>query len=483
VIEAHGGQVDGVAVSPDGGTLLTTGNHEAALWDLRTGKLLRRRSWGGKDQWPLSHPVFVSGGKEVACEYRNEILILDARTLKTRATLKPQLLDDSASVNYLAVSPDGARLAVAVARTLAVYDVASGKETWHAALGRPASENYVRRAAFSPDGKVVAAAVEHREPARLHDAGTGRELPRPAEPPRKSLWDLAGLAYSRDGRALYGALWRTSGLCVWDVATGERTATWAWKPEGKDAFAGSDSLAISPDGKTLACAGSDGRIRMFEPATGGVRHVLPSARTNQAYYLVFCPDGRLVRPDWPKAGRVAVSDWRRDAAKAGRLSEEDLKRAWEDLGSKDAEAGFRAVSRLLAAPERQALALLARLPRPLTDKQIARRIADLDDDDPDVRETATQDLEHAGSGAEKALRTALAKPPSLEVKRRATAILKRFTPLRPQRLRFLRAVEVLEAIASPAALKQLERLAGGAAGAEDTEDARAALERARKALR
>src|SRR5262245_16177361 len=79
VIDAHGGYAYGVAVSPDGGTLLTTGDREAALWDLRTGRLLRRRSWEGSTG-RVFYPVFVSGGKEVACQYRNEVLLLDART-------------------------------------------------------------------------------------------------------------------------------------------------------------------------------------------------------------------------------------------------------------------------------------------------------------------------------------------------------------------------------------------------------------------
>src|SRR5262249_36516063 len=115
------------------------------------------------------------------------------------------------------------------------------------------------------------------------------------------------------------------------------------------------------------------------------------------------------------------------------------------------------------------------------DKQIARLIADLDDDDPDVREAATAELKGAGHRAEKALRAALAKPPSREVKKRATAILKDLAPL--HRLRFLRAVEVLEALASPADLKQLERPASGAADTEETEDAKAALARLRKAAK
>src|SRR5262249_47714633 len=129
----------------------------------------------------------------------------------------------------------------------------------------------------------------------------------------------------------------------------------------------------------------------------------------------------------------------------------------------------------------QAVALLAKLPRiELTRQKLNRLVADLEDDEFDVREQATEDLKEAGHLAEAALRTALAKGPSLEGKQRIGKVLKSIDPPAPQRLRFLRAVEVLEAIGSPEARKQLERLAGGAAGIEETEDAKAALARLRK---
>jgi hypothetical protein len=347
---------------------------------------------------------------------------------------------------------------------------------------------YATDPAFSPDGKVLVAGVGYAEPARLFDAATGRELGRfEATEKRIRFKSAGGLAYTPDGRSLLCAYRMEDFVHVWDASTRTLTSSMTWQREAKPADKklarpGSFSLAVSPDGKTLAAAGLDGRLRLFEVATGGLRRVVGSGECDRiSVRVAFCTDGRLVRSDVPKRGHIDVSDWRRAADKAGRLSERELKRAWADLGSKDAEAGFRAMSLLLAAPEPQGLALLAGVPRaePLTDKQIARLIADLDDEELDVREKATEDLKYAGARAEKALLAALAKPPSLEVKKRATAILKHLTPLRPERLRFLRTVEVLEAIATPEATKQLERLADGARGDELTEDAKAALARVR----
>jgi hypothetical protein len=480
VIKAHGTCTDGSALSADGNTLVTVGGDRMVVSDLRTGKVLRQRTFGGHQLCDLA---LVSADKEVACVVEHEqVQLLDLATLKTRATIGADLRKYG-RLWTVAASRGGKRLAVVGRGAVGVWDVAAARELWRKALDSRIKRVY--EATFSPDGKTLALAVDDRDLLRLHDAGTGREVDRlPFSHEVIRLNDVGGLAYLHDGRSLVYAFRRYDFIHVREISTGKLTSSLTWRREDKPAEKrharqGSDSLAVSPDGKTLAASGCDRCLRLFEVATGGLRRVIASGDGQRVRVRVlFCPDGRLVRLDVPKEGHVDVSDWR-DAAKGGKRSEDDLKRAWEDLGSKEAEVGFRAISRLLNAPERQALTLLAELPRaePLSEKQIARLIEGLDDDDPDVRERATEDLKYAGQRAEKALRAALAKPPSLEVKKRATAILKNLTPLRPERLRFLRAVEVLEALGSPAAQKQLERLAGGLAGTEETEDARAALAR------
>jgi hypothetical protein len=81
--------------------------------------------------------------------------------------------------------------------------------------------------------------------------------------------------------------------------------------------------------------------------------------------------------------------------------------------------------------------------------------------------------------AEPALREALKKGPSAELKRRVEALLERLDDVEsaPERLQAFRAVEVLERIGSPAARKVLEELAKGAPHARLTREARASLQR------
>src|SRR5262249_21291175 len=103
----------------------------------------------------------------------------------------------------------------------------------------------------------------------------------------------------------------------------------------------------------------------------------------------------------------------------------------------------------LAASPVQAVELLGRSLNP-ADKGRAQRIAqlvrDLDADSFVQRERASAGLQKMGEEAVEELRAALEGKPSLEVRRRAEALLARIKAKgpSPERLRGLRAVQVLE---------------------------------------
>jgi hypothetical protein len=104
---------------------------------------------------------------------------------------------------------------------------------------------------------------------------------------------------------------------------------------------------------------------------------------------------------------------------------------------------------------------------------------DLASDEFAVREKATKELKRLGKAAEPALREALGKGPSLEVRKRAEEILeaiKNAAP-EPEALRGPRAVEVLERAGTAEARKVLEALAGGDPEAALTREAKGALQR------
>jgi hypothetical protein len=114
-------------------------------------------------------------------------------------------------------------------------------------------------------------------------------------------------------------------------------------------------------------------------------------------------------------------------------------------------------------------------------KDIARQIAELDDERFAVRDKASAELAKLGDLAEPALRKMLEGKPSLEVRRRIQAILEGLhRALSAEQLREVRAVEVLEQIGTPSAQTVLSALAEGTAGARLTREAKASLERLAK---
>lgn len=170
-------------------------------------------------------------------------------------------------------------------------------------------------------------------------------------------------------------------------------------------------------------------------------------------------------------------------AKETSLSPKELDAFWDDLASSDAEKAFRAVWGLIDA-SKQTVPLLSERLLPATppdDNLIARWIADLNSDEFKVREQARQSLEKLEDRAEPALRAAVAKSPSLEVRRCVQQLLEKFErfPPSPKQLQALRAIEVLEHLATLETRRLLTSLAKGATDARLTQEAKATLERLR----
>src|SRR5262249_32607532 len=143
--------------------------------------------------------------------------------------------------------------------------------------------------------------------------------------------------------------------------------------------------------------------------------------------LAFSPDGRRLA----SAGQdttVLVRDVARTTRRARapvRLSADELRSAWEDLGG-DAGKAYRAVGALAAAE--QTVPFLAERVRPVAApdaKRVAKLLAELDDERFEVREQASRELEGLGVLAEPALRQALAGRPSAEARRRLTDLLEK----------------------------------------------------------
>ncbi|HET8549400.1 MAG TPA: c-type cytochrome domain-containing protein [Bryobacteraceae bacterium] len=188
------------------------------------------------------------------------------------------------AVRSLAFSPDGKLLAAAgglPARRgeVKLWDVSSGAEL--RTLGGHADAIYA--VAFSPDGKQIATAG-YDKLIKLWDAGSGAEV--------RTLKDhidaINALAFTPDGRRLIsGAADRT--IKIWDSSTGRRLYTLS------DASDGINTVAVDPTGTYVAAAGVDKSIRIWRlgDQEGELLHSL-MAHEDAILRLAWSPDGRYL---------------------------------------------------------------------------------------------------------------------------------------------------------------------------------------------
>jgi hypothetical protein len=167
-----------------------------------------------------------------------------------------------------------------------------------------------------------------------------------------------------------------------------------------------------------------------------------------------------------------------------KLTPPETEQAWRDLSDTDATKAHRARWSLIADPARALPLLRERLrPIPAADsRRLARLVSDLDSNHFSIRETATRELEKLSELARPALWHAIARPVSLEVRRRVQRLLDKLdgADLPAEVLRSIRAVEVLEQIATPQARVLLAELAKGAPQAPLTQAAKASVRRLAK---
>src|SRR5262249_8546328 len=154
--------------------------------------------------------------------------ILDRKTLRTRATFCHQ---DSHTTNPFAASPDGAFVAGVGQYVLVVWEVATGRAVWQHDFEKEKDIPFsIHRLAFSPHVKTLAVGVQDEDVVRLHDARTGRELRRIANPEARYRGVVRALVYSPDGRSLAAGFAKESVIRIWDAATGKQLRCIKWEP-------------------------------------------------------------------------------------------------------------------------------------------------------------------------------------------------------------------------------------------------------------
>ncbi|HEV3259806.1 MAG TPA: hypothetical protein VG013_23260 [Gemmataceae bacterium] len=453
-----------IAFSPDGKAIALGSGNCVRLWEVATGKELRRLK-GHEDE--VSSLAFSPDGKTLASgSWDRTVCFWEVSTGKPRRAIPAH----RGVVLALAFSPDGKLLASAGQdRTVRLWDAGTGQE-----LRRlPGHQSFVHAIAFSPDGKLLASGSKDRT-VRVWEVSGGKEVFRAGGHRNR----VNALVFCPDGKTLISGS-QDSTIRLWQVPSGKEVGQLAGY------YGEVRAVALSPDGKTLAATCRDQSIYLWELLTGKERGRF-RVQDDEILSVVFSPDGRALASSgtdntiltWDVTGLLHAG--RPEKVDASR---EHLEVLWTDLAGQDAARAYLAVWRLAAVPRQAVPFLRDRVQIAFDDPQrIARLIADLDSKRFPTRKRATVELEALTKLAGPALRKALAGGPSLEVRRRIEILLEKAkdSELPPAWVRLLRAVEVLEQVGTPEARKVLADLANGKPGARATREAKAALRRLAK---
>lgn len=394
-----------------------------------------------------------------------------------------------------------------------VFDTTSGKRIGVWPLEGMLSSTFGPDSRFfawqdAKQGQIILGNLRSGKIVKTFSTDLSRKPERPANhfnfggiPSKESRWSFDYLALSPDNQRIT-AVWNSTlarlapnysigdqnkeptTLYVWDVASGKETTRVGFQAVNKK-MPQLTCLAFLRDGRTLAAGYLDNAdVHLIESASGRERAVL-HGHQGTVRSLVLSPDGHTLLSGsddttilvWD-LDHLPSPDARKDKAM---LSAKELKQLWEDLAHMDAGVAFQAIETLRRCPE-QAVTLLQERLQPITavkPERIEQWIRDLDNNEFPVRERASTALECLAEIAEPALKRALEKPPSLEVRLRLQRLMETTNrpSLPPDRLRQVRGVELLERIATPTAREHLRKLANGAVEARLTHEAKEGLRR------
>jgi WD40 repeat protein len=206
-------------------------------------------------------------------------------------------------VSCVVLSRNGKTLASVSQDSVQLWDLATGRNT--AAYRRRVSGTCfagVRSLALSPDGAALALAEGHQ--AKLLDLETERErVLIEVDPELARLW----VTYDTDGKFLvfHYRVGPGFSLTLWDGVTSKKTVTF------QDPSPYLDCVAVSPDGKTLAAGGIDETITRWTLTTG--KRTASHKQPGQITCMAFSPDGTTLALGYKedrsnKAGPIRLID-------------------------------------------------------------------------------------------------------------------------------------------------------------------------------
>ena len=293
-LTGHSNRVTSIAISPDGNTLVSGDDGIIKLWHLQTGKLLH--SITVDSAWCLYRKVAISpDGQCLACLTKNTVRIYCLQTAELLHTLTCSDEDDEFSEVFF--SPDGYTVA-----TIATIDSDPTLQIWNLCTGKLLSTYQGYPVAISPDWQTFACPdwLAKEGAIEILNLNTGELLSTVSGGHSTS---VNSVAFSPDGKTLASCGWdydrdsdtKDHTLKIWSLYTGELIHTLTHSDEVS-------CVAFSPDGQTLVSVcgvygnlSENKTIKIWSLKTGELIHTLNS------YYFTpdftFSPDGQnLVVP-------------------------------------------------------------------------------------------------------------------------------------------------------------------------------------------
>ncbi len=274
------GYIVAVELSPDGRRLAML-EHRVDGDPARNGVISWDLTRGPEQPVPGPPPIFCDrmafspDGRWLATAMSDSQIV----TLRDAATGGPvkTLVKRAPGIGGIAFSPDGQTVA-AYTRGITIWETRSGRE-----IGSLPFFMWIDHA-FSADGDRLAGLTEHR--------GTIELIKDVSTKPREVLLEYSPgsnlhMAFSPDGRTLAGAGGELP-LTVWDTSSGRRLAVYPGKARNVDC------LVFSPRGESLIFGSDDRRVRAWHFARKSEPVATFVAHKAEVWGLAYSPDGRTL---------------------------------------------------------------------------------------------------------------------------------------------------------------------------------------------